>query len=163
MNKQTLHPINWELYKFSDFTTNILYKVLRLRAEVFVVEQNCPYQDLDGLDDLCFHLLGWSANGDLAAYARIFPVGTYDLEDEESASCGGMGRVIVAANYRGMGHQLIDKALDAYDEVVGKQFPCVIHAQAHLKHFYESHGFEQTSEVYLLDGIEHIEMRRKGK
>lgn len=158
MNKQ--NTILWKLYRFEELSTAVLYEMLRLRAEVFVVEQNCPYQDLDGLDDQCFHLLGWSTNGDLAAYARIFPVGV-GADESDKEPHGGMGRVLVAEKYRGIGHELISKALEMYDEVVGKSYPCVIHAQAHLKHFYESHGFIQTSDIYLLDGIDHMEMRRE--
>ena len=152
--------INWRVRQFDQLNTAELYEILKLRAEVFVVEQNCPYQDLDGLDDRCFHLLGWTNDGILAAYARILPIGVdaYASENASSKEHGSLGRIVVAPSYRGIGHQLLDKAIDVFHDQIGDDIPCVIHAQAHLKQFYEQHGFVQTGEMELIDGIEHVEM-----
>ncbi len=155
--------IKWQIVSYEALKINELYEILRLRAEVFVVEQNCPYQDLDGLDNKCHHVLGWNSTGRLIAYARILPLGVdpYELVGEGSSYHGSIGRVVVAKSYRGIGHKLMDKAIEAYTQIVGADIPCIIHAQAHLKHFYESHGFKQTSDFCIIDGIDHIEMTRK--
>ncbi|MBR2630384.1 MAG: GNAT family N-acetyltransferase [Bacteroidaceae bacterium] len=153
--------LNWEVRHYSELGTHELYEILRLRAEVFVVEQNCPYQDLDGLDCACYHVLGWHGdNRELAAYARILPKGVdpYELVGEGDENHGGIGRVVVAPRHRGIGHELMNHAIDAYREKVGIDIPCIIHAQAHLKSFYESHGFKQSSGLCVIDGIDHIEM-----
>lgn len=157
------NPIKWQVYKFDQLTISELYEMLRLRAEVFVVEQNCPYQDVDGIDQQCFHVLGWADDGRLAAYARILPVGidAYESNCDKFFRHGGIGRVVVSPTFRGIGHELMDKTLEAYEKVIGKDIPCIIHAQAHLKRFYESHGFRQTSEICLIDNIEHIEMTKE--
>lgn len=155
--------INWQIKSFDELNTHLLYEILKLRAEVFVVEQNCPYQDLDSLDKQCYHLLGWSEDGNLVAYARILPEGVnaYELKGEGNPVHGSIGRVVVSPTYRGIGHELMDRALKAYDMYIGKEVTCIIHAQAHLKNFYEKHGFRQSSEVHLIDNIDHIEMTRE--
>ncbi len=155
--------IDWRTVAYENLSLSELYDILRLRAEVFVVEQNCPYQDLDGLDSKCHHVLGRLENGRLVAYARILPEGVdpYELIGEGDEHHGGIGRVVVAKAYRGIGHELMEKAIEAYEETVGAEVPCIIHAQAHLKHFYEFHGFRQTSDFCTIDGIPHIEMTRK--
>ena len=155
--------INWIAKKYAGLDLSELYEMLKLRSEVFVVEQHCIYLDMDGLDSGCFHLLGWTSGGKLAAYARILPVGVeaYGLQGVEKGPHGSIGRLVVATSCRGIGHLLLDKALEAYDEAVGKEVSCIIHAQAHLRSFYEKHGFRQCSDLYLIDGIRHIEMVRK--
>ncbi|MCF0178540.1 MAG: GNAT family N-acetyltransferase [Bacteroidales bacterium] len=152
----------WEIKSFDELSIDVLYEILRLRAEVFVVEQECPYQDLDGLDQRCHHVLGRNGDGKLVAYARVMPVGcdAYSLVGEGSAYHGSIGRVVIAKAARGNGHELMDVALEAYDHVVGHDVPCIIHAQAHLKHYYEAHGFRQTSGICIIDNIDHIEMTR---
>ncbi len=154
--------MDWKVVHYDALSKQELYEILRLRAEVFVVEQTCPYQDLDGLDCRCHHLMGYAEDGELVAYARILPEGVdpYELVGEGDEHHGGIGRVVVAKAYRGIGHELMNRAVDAYDRLVGSDVPCIIHAQAHLKHFYESHGFRQSSDVCLIDGIDHIEMTR---
>jgi len=152
---------NWEVRHYNELSTHELYEILKLRSEVFVVEQNCQYQDLDGLDCACYHVLGWhEENQELVAYARILPEGVdpYELVGEGDEHHGGIGRVVVAPQYRGIGHELMNHAIDAYHEKVGMDIPCIIHAQAHLKNFYESHGFKQSSDLCIIDGIDHIEM-----
>jgi len=141
----------WIYKSFDQLTIKELYAILQLRNEVFVVEQNCVYQDIDGKDLRSFHLMAFDDDV-LAAYSRILPPG---LSFEEAS----IGRVITAPNYRakGIGITLIEKAIAE----VGNTFegkPIKIGAQLYLKKFYEGFGFVQTNEIYLEDGIEHIEM-----
>ena len=140
---------------FEALTTEELYQILALRAEVFVVEQNCPYQDLDGKDQIGLHLFG-NENNQLVAYARILPKGvSYD----EYTS---IGRIVTAphARAKGYGHELVEEAIKltkaAYPEYTIK-----ISAQAHLEQFYKSHQFVPTGEAYLEDDIPHIGMLLK--
>lgn len=143
--------INWEIKPFAELTTGQLYELLRLRNEVFVVEQDCPYQDIDGKDLKAMHLM--AMDGDrLAAYCRLLPAGVSYPEYS-------IGRVITSAVYRGsgLGQKLMDNAIREIRYRYGAG-PVRIGAQYYLKRFYESFGFAQTSEIYLEDGIEHIEM-----
>lgn len=159
----TSKSINWETKVFDELSIYELYEILKLRAEVFVVEQNCHYQDLDDIDKRCFHLLGWREDK-LAAYARVIPPGAspYELQGEESnANHGSIGRVAVLPAFRGIGHELVVEALKTYDRHIGKETTCIIHAQAHLQRFYEKHGFKRISDIYLIDKIEHVEMIRE--
>lgn len=146
--------LHWTFLPFEALSPEQLYALLRLRSEVFVVEQNCVFLDMDNLDSLCQHLLGYTAEGELAVYARIVPAGV----TFEHAS---IGRVVGSPRHRGLGlgRALMKKAIEALHECYG---PCPIQigAQLYLKAFYESFGFRACSEVYLEDGIEHIEMVR---
>jgi ElaA protein len=143
--------LNWTLKKFDELTTTELYAILQLRNEVFVVEQNCPYQDADNKDQESFHFMGWNANV-LAAYTRIIPA-------EISYAEASIGRVVTSPKYRGTGAgkilmQLsISNTFDLFDCTAIK-----IGAQLYLKKFYTSLGFVQCSEPYLEDNIPHIEM-----
>lgn len=130
-----------------------LYQILQLRSEVFVVEQNCVYLDIDGKDEKALHVLGMH-EGVLVAYARLFKPGDYF----EQAS---IGRVIVHPAYRDKkwGHDLMTTAIKGIEENYTVT-SITISAQLYLKRFYESHGFVQTSEMYLEDDIPHIEMKR---
>jgi ElaA protein len=144
--------LKWVVKHFNSLTAAELYEVIRLRNEVFVVEQNCVFQDADNKDQECFHLLGYSGL-DLAAYARLVPQGvTYSGKIS-------IGRVITSRAYRnvGAGKALMSEAILQCDKLFGKQ-PIKIGAQLYLKRFYESFGFIQTSEPYDEDGIMHIEM-----
>lgn len=154
--------VNWKCSNFDELNKYELYAILRLRSEVFVVEQNCPYQDLDDLDQKCIHLLGYSLEGNLIAYARILPEGVspYEVIGENPSRHASIGRVVISQLHRGIGHELMNKAIEIYENNVGKDVPCIIHAQAHLHHFYESHGFRQSSGHHPIDGIDHIEMIR---
>jgi ElaA protein len=136
---------------FDQFTPHELYAVMRLRNEVFVVEQDCVYQDADNKDLSCHHLLFWDESA-LVAYARLLPKG---LSYEQMS----IGRVVSSPAYRGTGagKLLIDEAIKVCKELFGEG-PIRIGAQLYLEKFYSSFGFEQTSDVYLEDGIEHIEM-----
>lgn len=143
----------FEIKRFNELSTTELYKVLQLRSEVFVVEQNCVYQDMDGKDFKALHLLGYY-NDQLAAYCRLFNAGEYFEE-------ASIGRVIVAANFRDLklGHALIQEAIENIQREY-KQVAITISAQLYLQKFYESHGFVQTSEMYLEDAIPHIQMKK---
>lgn len=143
--------ISWVLKKFSDLSVYELYAILQLRNEVFVVEQTCVYQDTDGKDPECWHLMGWQ-NERLTAYARLLPPGfVYQLPS--------IGRVVTSPAVRksGVGRQLMKKSIEATENLFGKT-AVRVGAQLYLKKFYESLGFRQTSDIYLEDGIEHIEM-----
>lgn len=143
--------IQWLLKKFEELTPYQLYAILQLRNEVFVVEQNCVFQDADDKDQNAFHFMGF-INDKLVAYTRLVPPG----EVYEQAS---IGRVITSPSVRrtGAGKELMRKSIDAIYKLFGVQ-PIKIGAQLYLKKFYQSFGFEQVSEVYLEDGIEHIYM-----
>lgn len=143
--------LSWALKSFADLTSAELYAILRLRSEVFVVEQNCAYQDLDNKDLKCLHLSGFSSS-DLAAYARLVPA---DVSFTEIS----IGRVVSSRDHRrsGAGRALMTEAIKCCYKVFGQQ-PIRIGAQLYLKKFYESFGFVQASEEYDEDGIPHIEM-----
>jgi ElaA protein len=130
-----------------------LYAILRLRAEVFVVEQQCVFQDVDNKDQYCYHLMLF--NGDeLAAYARIVPAGVSYPEMS-------IGRVVTGIKYRGTGagRILMTRSIEQCYEILGPG-PIRIGAQFHLSAFYGSLGFVQSSEPYDEDGILHAEMLR---
>jgi len=143
--------MNWVLKKFEDLTPHELYAIMQLRNEVFVVEQNCAYQDADNKDLHSFHLMGWKDNK-LVAYTRLLPPGLSYPEPS-------IGRVVTSPSVRkeGYGRELMKTSIDNIYNLFGHQ-PVRIGAQLYLKNFYASLGFQQTSDVYLEDGIEHIEM-----
>ncbi|MFM2251781.1 MAG: hypothetical protein RJB68_118 [Pseudomonadota bacterium] len=181
--------IQWQWLAFDALSRNQLYELLRLRSEVFVVEQNCVFQDMDGLDDKAMHLLGvraaagsapcpppalratpcteqnplppellgelvGRAKTELVAYVRCFPAGV--TFDEAS-----IGRVVTKPDARGggLGHLLMAEAVKALQAEWGAQ-PIRIGAQAHLKSFYERHGFVDVGKPYIEDNIPHLEMLR---
>lgn len=143
--------ITWMLKAFDDLSPNELYALLRLRSEVFVVEQDCVFLDMDDKDQYCQHLLGWDGEK-LAAVVRIVPAG----KSYEEAS---IGRVVTApfARGTGMGRKLMEVAIHELYKLYGK-VPIRIGAQQHLSKFYGSLGFEVASEPYDEDGIMHVEM-----
>lgn len=142
----------WIIKRFEALSTTELYAALQLRSEVFVVEQNCVYQDLDGKDLKALHLIG-TLEDHVVAYARLFQQGEYF----ENAS---IGRVVVAEKHRdkNLGHELMREAISGIEKHFGKK-AITISAQLYLQKFYEFHGFERTSEMYLEDDIPHIEMK----
>lgn len=147
--------MNWTVKPFEELTAAELYHILHLRAAVFVVEQNCAYQDLDYSDQLALHLLG-TIEGELVAYTRLF------APDVKYPGKASIGRVVNASSVRGKGtgKALMQKSIEEVEARFGKG-PIKIGAQQYLQKFYESLGFEQSSEMYLEDGIPHIEMVRK--
>lgn len=146
--------IHWKIKSFEDLSVHELYDILRLRSEIFVVEQNCVYLDLDGKDKKGLHLLG-EFEGKIVAYSRLFKPGI-------SFDNASIGRVVVDAHYRDRkwGHNLMREAIAGIQLHFGEN-KITIGAQLYLKKFYESHGFIQTSEMYLEDDIPHIEMKRE--
>ena len=145
--------LDWKIKRFEELSVLELYNLLQLRSEVFVVEQNCVYQDIDGKDQKALHLIGEN-DGKTAAYARLFKPNDYF----ENAS---IGRVIVkeSARENKIGHILMKEAIHII-ETHFHETKITISAQLYLKKFYESHGFVQTSEMYLEDDIPHIEMKK---
>jgi len=145
--------IQFKIKPFPELSTNELYEMLQLRSEVFVVEQNCVYQDIDGKDQKAMHVLGYS-DGVLVAYSRLFKPKDYF----EYAS---IGRVIVKASHRDkkLGHELMRVSIDAITTLF-QETKITISAQLYLQKFYESHGFVVVGESYLEDDIPHIEMKR---
>ena len=146
--------IQWKLKAFDDLTPHELYAILQLRNEVFVVEQNCVFQDADDKDQASFHLSGYDQNK-LVAYTRLVPAGI--AYDEPS-----IGRVITspAARGTGAGKVLMQVSIEKTYELFGIE-PIKIGAQLYLKKFYEGFGFQQISEPYLEDGIPHIYMLKQ--
>ena len=145
--------INWRFVAFDKLMMPELYDLLQLRSEVFVVEQACVFQDMDGADQAAMHLLGTLA-GQLVAYARCFSAGAKFAE-------ASIGRVATRDKVRGSGagHVLMQQALACLQQHWGPQ-AIRIGAQARLEHFYRQHGFEKTGAPYIEDGIPHIEMLR---
>ena len=146
--------LKWSIKPFEALSVHELYDLLRLRSEIFVVEQNCVYLDLDGKDKVALHLFG-EFEGKIVAHARLFKAGI-------SFDKASIGRVVVDANYRDKkwGHELMREAIAGVLLHFGES-QITIGAQLYLKKFYESHGFVQISEMYLEDDIPHIEMKRE--
>lgn len=144
----------WELIPFQDLKNESLYALLQLRVEVFIIEQNCIFQDLDGKDQACLHLLGWDGPT-LVASARIVPQGVA-YPDYPS-----IGRVVNRQSYRrkGAGKELMQEAIAHCIALYGDT-GIKIGAQYYLKNFYESLGFVATGDIYDEDGIDHIKMIR---
>lgn len=145
--------MNIKVKSFNKLTVNELYAILQLRSEVFVVEQNCVYQDIDFKDQKSLHVIGFKDNK-IIAYTRIFKPGDYF----KNAS---IGRVVVAALERkhSYGHNLMKASINAIKENF-KSDTITISAQKYLQKFYESHNFTKVGEEYLEDGIPHIRMDR---
>ncbi|MBX2991908.1 MAG: GNAT family N-acetyltransferase [Bacteroidetes bacterium] len=141
----------WECKHFDKLTPAELYAALRLRNEVFVVEQNCVFQDADDKDQAGWHVMGWRDNM-LVAYGRILP-------PQISFTEASIGRVVTSPLVRGsgMGRELMRKSIEHLYAMFGK-VPIRMGCQLYLKKFYGSFGFRQASDIYLEDGIEHIEM-----
>ncbi len=151
MNNGTALLLKWECKFFNALSVSELYQILRLRNEVFVVEQNCIFQDADNMDQNCYHLSGWHSET-LVAYARLATPG---LIYEEAS----IGRVVGSPQYRGtgVGKALMEQAIVQCRQLFG-DIAIKIGAQLYLKKFYELFGFRQISDVYLEDGIKHIKM-----
>ena len=143
----------WRLLAFDDLRVSELYAVLRLRSEVFVVEQQCIFHDMDGYDPQAMHLLGVQ-HGQLQAYVRCFGAGIKFPE-------ASFGRLLVRQSARGtgLGHTLVEQTVTAISQLWGPQ-PIRIGAQLQLAAFYGKHGFEDAGKPYMDDGIEHLEMIR---
>ncbi len=143
--------MNITIKTFQELTTLELHNLLQLRSEVFVVEQDCVYQDIDGKDLKALHVIG-EKEGKVVAYTRCFEPGIYFKE-------AAIGRVVVEGEQRkyGYGHVIMKASVDAIKTRFNTEV-IKLSAQSHLKKFYESHGFNQVGEGYLEDGIPHIAM-----
>lgn len=143
--------MNIQVKSFTELNTTELYNLLQLRSEVFIVEQDCVYQDIDFKDQKALHILGYK-NDVLIAYTRIFKPGDYF--DNSS-----IGRVVVKDSERkfNFGHQIMEASLKAIKDYYQVD-KITISAQKYLKKFYESHKFYQVDDEYLEDGIPHIRM-----
>lgn len=146
--------IQWTCSRFEDLSALLLYRILQIRQEIFVVEQNCAYLDADGQDGIALHLVG-KMNDKICAYARIFP---------PNNNAGAIiGRVVVhsSARGKGLGYTLMKQA-HQYIEREFPDNPCItLGAQSHLRHFYGNLGYVQNGPEYLEDDIPHIPMIRK--
>jgi ElaA protein len=148
--------MTWMLKKFDDLTPKELYSILQLRNEVFIVEQNCAYQDLDNKDLKSWHLMGMKKDK-LVAYSRLLAPGI-------SYSESSIGRIVSSPSARktGMGKKLMHESIDQIKNLFNTD-TIRIGAQLYLKKFYESFGFIQVGDTYLEDNIPHIIMLRKPK
>ena len=142
--------MEWTIKDWSELSKDEIEKIFSLRSEVFIVEQDCVYQDIDGKDKLAKHVLGFEKK-ELIAYSRIFKPGDYFKE-------ASFGRAVVRKSYRGKGygHLLVDKSIDHLK--IRKQQPIKISAQSYLKDFYSYHGFIAKGDEYMEDGIPHTAM-----
>jgi len=152
--------LNWQFARFDALPIRDWYQVSAARVDVFVMEQNCPFQDNDGADLHSWHLLGWTmASGtvELAAYCRIVDAGVKFAEPS-------IGRVVTPRKFRtqGYGKLLLAEALDRHDAL----YPDLanrIGAQARLEKFYQGFGYQTVSDIYIEDDIPHLEMLRPAR
>ena len=150
-----LNTIQWTTKKFADLNNYELYAILRLRSEVFVVEQNCVFLDMDNKDQIAYHTMGWMGS-ELVASTRLFNV------DQSYPGYQSIGRVVGSPKHRGMGigKELMNFSVQECERLFGKGL-IKIGAQLYLKKFYTELGFEQSGEIYYEDLIEHIPMIKK--
>lgn len=144
--------LNWQFKQYNDLSLNELYDIIALRIKVFVVEQNCPYQELDGKDKKCYHLICRNGIGNLVGTLRILPPGTAFKEV-------GIGRIVLDESERGVkaGHQMMREAIQFCFAEFG-EVPVQLSGQQHLEKFYQQHGFTSMGEPFIEDGIPHISM-----
>ena len=146
--------MTWKCVPFQQLTIEELYATMRLRQEVFVVEQNCVYLDADGLDQASWHLMAFNENKDLVAYARLIPKGV------SYADAISFGRVLTASSIRkqGKGRVLLKRILEYCESIFGEE-TIIIGAQSYLLNFYKSFAFQAIGDEYLEDGIPHFKMK----
>jgi ElaA protein len=141
---------DWKVFKFPDLPPDYLYQALKLRQDIFILEQNCLYHDIDDLDQVSLHLFLISDN-QTAGYLRIVPPG-------EKFKDVSLGRILVVSDFRGkkLGYKLVEKGIELATEYFGGTIR--IEAQEYLKRFYSELGFKKDSDIYELDGINHLQM-----
>lgn len=149
--------MKWYLKRFEELSSCELYEILRLRCEVFVVEQSCAYPDIDGRDPSSFHLFAENQKGDICAYLRV-------LDRGQTFAERSIGRVLVRKEFRGHGlaRELLRRAIRLIESDSGGE-PVRIEAQAYLQEFYREAGFVPCSGIFLEDGIPHLEMLYSGE
>ena len=138
--------------KYEDLTLNQLYDILQARNAVFIVEQTCPYQDIDGVDPDCTHVMLYEGE-DLKAYARVF-------EKRDEPGTAQIGRVLTLERGKGYGNQVLEECIDCALNDYGMT-SMYLEAQVYAVGYYKKHGFQVCSEVFLEDDIPHVQMRRK--
>lgn len=145
--------VRWTKHRFEELSPHLLYAIIHLRNKVFVVEQECVYQDADHQDQAAIHLCGFSTSGQLMAYTRILPRGTVYPANPS------IGRVVVDESARGggIGEALVRKAISECRKHFGNK-SILISAQTYLLEFYQGIGFKTIGEEYLEDGIPHCKM-----
>lgn len=148
--------MEWILKSFDELTVTEFHDIVQLRIDIFVVEQDCPYSELDGNDQAAYHLFGRAENGKTVAYTRLFGPGEYYKE-------ASIGRVVVHKDFRkdGIGIELMSRSIGAINDLYSVD-TIRIGAQRYLQKFYESLGFVSTNELYMEDGIPHMYMLKKG-
>lgn len=153
--------IHWHIHQFDDLSSRQLYLLMQLRQDVFIVEQHCPFADMDNKDFVCWHLSAWRDNVPVA-YARIVPpeLAVANVPTAIATGSPSIGRVCNASSVRGsgIGRELMQRAL----QHVNAHWPgsdCQIGAQSYLRRFYESLGFIVNGDEYIEDGIPHFPMR----
>lgn len=137
-----------KIKKFEELNIYELYKIIKLRVDVFVVEQNCPYKELDNMDQKSIHLW-YEEDGDIKSYLRVF------IKDREN-NVASIGRVISNDRGRGLGSLILDEGIKAARSLDADKI--YIEAQTYAIDFYKKHGFEEISDYFLEDGIEHVSM-----
>tara|TARA_B110000503_G_scaffold119035_1_gene180493 strand:+ start:1972 stop:2424 length:453 start_codon:yes stop_codon:yes gene_type:complete len=144
--------LEWQIKPYQDLSINEFHDIIALRIDVFVVEQNCPYSELDGKDKKAYHVLCRSGKGKIVATARILPPGV-------SYPSVSIGRVVTDQSVRGtgIGHELMRKCME-YCKIEFGDDNVTVSAQKHLENYYKNHGFISTGKEYLEDGIPHVEM-----
>ena len=144
--------MNWTLKSFNELTVSEFHDFIQLRLDIFVVEQDCPYLDLDGKDEIAYHLFAKTDQGQTVAYTRLFAPGDYYDE-------AAIGRVVVHKDFRkdGLGFELMSRSIKQIESLF-KTKMIRIGAQQYLKKFYESLGFKSTGHDYMEDGIPHTYM-----
>ena len=142
----------YQVKSFQELSLEEFHDIIALRIQIFIIEQNCPYQEVDGKDKLAHHLFFKNETDEIIAITRILPQG---ISYEEVA----IGRVVVHEDYRGagLGNQLMSDSMNFVRDKYG-EVPVRLSAQKHLENYYGNHGFKSTGKEYLEDGIPHVEM-----
>jgi ElaA protein len=154
--ERSLPSLDWRWKSFDELTTREIYAILAARIDVFVIEQNCIYRDIDHIDLDAWHLVAFDSKEHLACYLRV-------LLPDASEPDIRIGRVLTTQAFRGMGlgKIMFTKALE-HIRAQWPNTPVSLHAQAHLQHFYGAFGFAANSDVHDEDGIPHLWMRSEG-
>lgn len=145
--------IHWKVRSFAELSVLELHDILRLRVDVFVVEQQCPYAEVDGQDPTALHVMGTDEQGAIAVYGRILPALPGEVPH--------LGRIVIHPDHRGKGlaHELMGRMRAELRSRYGSD-RSMLAAQAHLEGLYAKHGYQRVGEPYVWDGIPHVDMER---